>query len=80
MPMSRRDSSCSTELNIESLPAPVEFADCRQETVPDDQNAVYVFFLLFTLIINNSSTIIYTVLIGFLKKIPVHIKLHNMMI
>lgn len=51
MPMSRRDSSCSTELNIESLPAPVEFADCRQETVPDDQNAVYVIFLLFSLTI-----------------------------
>lgn len=42
IPMLSRDSSCSAELNIESLPAPVEFADCRQETVQDDQNAVYV--------------------------------------
>lgn len=42
IPMSRRDSSCSTELNIESLPAPVEFADCRHEAVLDDQNTVYV--------------------------------------
>lgn len=42
IPMLRRDSTNSTELNIESLPAPVEFADCRREIVPDDQNAVYV--------------------------------------
>lgn len=41
--MLRRDSS--TELNIESLPAPVEFADRHQEIVPDDQNAVYVNFI-----------------------------------
>ncbi|VVC34305.1 Hypothetical protein CINCED_3A011770 [Cinara cedri] len=40
IPMLSRESSCSTELIIESLPAPVEFADCRQETVQDDQNAV----------------------------------------
>lgn len=40
--MLRRESSCSTELNIESLPVPVEFSDCRQEIVVDDQNAVYV--------------------------------------
>ncbi|KAF0760760.1 diacylglycerol kinase eta-like [Aphis craccivora] len=40
LPMLRRESSCSTELNIESLPAPVEFSDCRQEIVLDDQNAV----------------------------------------
>jgi len=44
IPMLRRDSSCSTELNIESLPAPIEFADCQQEIVLDDQNAVYVNF------------------------------------
>lgn len=40
--MQRRDSSNSTELNIESVPAPVEFADFRQDTIQDDQNAVYV--------------------------------------
>lgn len=49
--MLSRDSSCSTDLNIESLPAPVEFSDCRQEIVLDDQNAVYVklnyFFYVF---------------------------------
>jgi hypothetical protein len=44
IPMLRRNSSNSTELNVESLPAPVEFADCRQEIVMDDQNAVYVNF------------------------------------
>jgi len=51
IPMLSRDSSCSTDLNIESLPAPVEFSDCRQEIVLDDQNAVYVklnyFFYVF---------------------------------
>lgn len=47
--MLRRESSCSTELNIESLPVPVEFSDCRQEIVLDDQNAMYVnfFFCLY---------------------------------
>jgi len=48
--MLRRASSSSTELNIESLPVPVEFSDCRQEIVLDDQNAVYVklnFFYVF---------------------------------
>jgi len=49
--MLRRDSSCSTELNIESVPAPVEFSDCRQEIVLDDQNAMYVklhyFFFMY---------------------------------
>lgn len=61
MPMSRRDSSCSTELNIESLPAPVEFADCRQEIVPDDQNAVYVIFFIISFNNCNSPTIMYTI-------------------
>lgn len=45
--MLRRESSCSTELNIESLPVPVEFSDCRQEIVLDDQNAMYVKFIFF---------------------------------
>jgi hypothetical protein len=45
--MLRRESSCSTELNIESLPAPVEFSDCRQEIVLDDQNATYVKLIFF---------------------------------
>ncbi|XP_050419920.1 diacylglycerol kinase eta isoform X2 [Adelges cooleyi] len=41
VPSMRRDSDvCSTDLNIESLPAPVEFADCYQDTVIDDQNGV----------------------------------------
>lgn len=40
IPLLRRESSSSTELNIGSLPAPVEFADCRQEVVMDDQNLV----------------------------------------
>lgn len=40
--MLRRESSCSTDLNIESLPAPVQFADCYQEIIMDDQNAVLV--------------------------------------
>lgn len=50
LPMLRRESSCSTELNIESLPAPVEFSDCRQEIVLDDQNAVYVELFFFIII------------------------------
>lgn len=45
--MLRRESVGSTELNIESLPVPVEFADYHQETVADDQNAVYVIILFF---------------------------------
>jgi len=53
LPMLRRESSCSTELNIESLPAPVEFSDCRQEIVLDDQNAVYVELIFFLLCILN---------------------------
>lgn len=58
IPMLRRNSLNSTELNVESLPAPVEFADCRQEIVVDDQNAVYVnffFFILFFFINNHNN-------------------------
>jgi len=54
--MLRRESSSSTELNIESLPVPVEFSDSRQEIVVDDQNAVYVkfiFFMYFNLLLSN---------------------------
>ncbi|XP_050541600.1 diacylglycerol kinase eta-like isoform X2 [Daktulosphaira vitifoliae] len=40
IPTERRDSACSLDLNIESLPAPIEFADSRQETITEDQNAV----------------------------------------
>lgn len=82
--MLRRESSSSTELNIESLPVPVEFSDCRQEIVLDDQNAVYVKLIFFLCILhccyqikNNKYD---NVLTGCLKKIRVHIKLHSMMI
>lgn len=86
--MLRRESVGSTELNIESLPVPVEFADYRQDTVVDDQNAVYVtifFFIMCTLNYNIScfqtdNNYYIITLTGSPKKTPVHIKLPNMMI